>query len=179
MTRSQSRRGTRRPGPPEEVVFPVTPMLDMAFQLLAFFVLTFQAPSAETYLDLLLPTTPVALPGTARGKAVPTPARRVDTDLENDLWVRVEADELGDMRSLRLGEAALPDLETLGERLRRYVPILEGRPLRVRIVADDFLRYEVVAGVIAACSSAGVATIRLTDPASLPSRLPAGPRGVP
>ena len=179
MTRSQSRPGARRPGPPEEVLFPVTPMLDMAFQLLAFFVLTFQAPSAETYLDLLLPTTPVALPGTARGKAVPTPARRVDTDLENDLWVRVEADELGDMRSLRLGEDALPDLETLGERLRRYVRILEGRPLRVRIVADDSLRYEDVAGVMAACSSAGVATIRLTDPASLPGRLPSGPRGVP
>jgi biopolymer transport protein ExbD len=164
MTRSQSRPGTRRPGPPEEVLFPVTPMLDMAFQLLAFFVLTFQAPSAETYLDLLLPTTPVALPGTARGKAVPTPARRVDTDLENDLWVRAEADDLGDLKALRLGEAVLPDLETLGARLRRYIPILEGRPLRVRLVADDRLRYEEAARVLAACSAAGVATIRLSEP---------------
>src|SRR6185312_12377314 len=51
-----------RPGPPEEVMFPVTPMLDMAFQLLAFFVLTFQAPSGETHLDLDLPVTPAALP---------------------------------------------------------------------------------------------------------------------
>ena len=28
-------RRQARPGPPEEVAFPVTPMLDMAFQLLA------------------------------------------------------------------------------------------------------------------------------------------------
>ena len=95
-----------RPGPPEEVSFPVTPMLDMAFQLLAFFILTFKAPSAETHLDLDLPATPVALPAASRGEAHPTPARNVDTDLENDLLVRAEADDLGDLKALRLGEAA-------------------------------------------------------------------------
>src|SRR5437763_371967 len=78
--------------PPGEVMFPVTPMLDMAFQLLAFFVRTFPAPSAETQIDRDLPATPLALPGAPRGNAEPPPARRVDTDLENDLFVRVEAD---------------------------------------------------------------------------------------
>src|SRR4029077_7376236 len=63
------RRPRRLQGPRVEVMFPVTPMLDMAFQLLAFFVLTFQAPSAETHLDLNLPATPVALPGDSRGRA--------------------------------------------------------------------------------------------------------------
>ena len=53
MAAPRSRR--YRPGPPEEVSFPVAPMLDMAFQLLAFFILTFKAPSAETHLDLDLP----------------------------------------------------------------------------------------------------------------------------
>ena len=42
-------------------------MLDMAFQLLAFFVLTFREPTAETHLDLDLPATPAALPGTGAG----------------------------------------------------------------------------------------------------------------
>jgi biopolymer transport protein ExbD len=149
-------------------MFPVTPMLDMAFQLLAFFVLTFQAPSAETHLDLDLPATPLALPGASRGVAEPTPARRVDTDLENDLFVRAEADDLGDLRSIRLGEAVLPDLATLGDRLRRYVEILEGKPLRVRLVADDHLRYEEAARVLAACASAGVANVRLAGPGSVP-----------
>ena len=168
MTTPDGRRRARRGVPAEEVVFPVTPMLDMAFQLLAFFVLTFQAPSAETHLDLDLPATPLALPGAARGQAEPPPARRADTDLENDLFVRVEADDLGDLRSIRLGEAVVPDLTTLGDRLRRYVEIMEGRPLRVRLVADDHLRYEEAARVLAACSAAGVANVRLAEPRSVP-----------
>ena len=157
-------------------MFPVTPMLDMAFQLLAFFVLTFQAPSAETHLDLDLPATPAALPGAPRGEARPDPALAIDTDLENDLWVRVEADDLGDLKSLRLGEAVLPDVDTLGARLRRYAEVLGNRPLRVRLVADDGLRYEEAARVMAACSAAGVAALRLTSPTSSPGPMPAGGR---
>ena len=166
MTALASRSAKRRHETPEEVQFPVTPMLDMAFQLMAFFVLTFQSPSAETHLDLDLPATPAALPGAPQGEARPAPARQVDTDLENDLWVRAEANDLGDLKALRLGDAPLADLTTLGERLRRYAGLLEGRPLRVRLVADDRLRYEEAARVIAACSAAGVAGIRLSDPAS-------------
>jgi len=162
-----------RPGPPDEVAFPVTPMLDMAFQLLAFFIITFKAPSAETHLDLDLPATPAALPSASQGNAQPKPARNVDTDLENDLLVRAEADDLGDLKALRLGEARLPDVTTLGNRLRRYTEMLEGKPLRVRFVADDNLRYEPAAQIIAACSAAGVAAIRLTPPGATPP-LPGG-----
>jgi biopolymer transport protein ExbD len=162
-----------RPGPPDEVAFPVTPMLDMAFQLLAFFVLAFKPPSAETHLDLDLPATPAALPSASQGNAQPRPARNVDTDLENDLLVRAEADDLGDLKALRLGEAWLPDVATLGNRLRRYNQLLEGRPLRVRLVADDNLRYEPAARIIAVCSAAGVAAIRLTPPGATPP-LPGG-----
>jgi biopolymer transport protein ExbD len=147
-------------------------MLDMAFQLLAFFVLTFQAPSAETHLDLYLPTTPLALPGATQGKAQPTPARHVDTDLENDLIVRARSNDLGDMTAIRLGEVTLPDLETLGDRLRRYLKFLDGAPLRVRIVADDGLRYEQAARVISTCAAAGVTSIRLTDPTRQPEPAP-------
>jgi biopolymer transport protein ExbD len=144
-------------------------MLDMAFQLLAFFVLTFKAPSAETHIDLHLPATPAALPSAPRGLARPSPSRAVDADLENDLLVRAEADDLGDLKALRLGEAALPDLPALGERLRRYSRLLGTRPLRVRLVADDRLRYEPAARIIATCSAAGVASVRLAQPGGLPA----------
>jgi biopolymer transport protein ExbD len=160
-----------RPGPPEEVFFPVTPMLDMAFQLLAFFILTFN-PSTETHLDLDLPATPAALPSAPQGEARTTPARNVDTDLENDLLIRAEADDLGDLKALRLGEAPLSDLSMLGSRLRRYMQLMEGRPLRVRLVADDRLRYEPVARIIATCETAGVSAIRLSQPGAVPE-LPA------
>jgi biopolymer transport protein ExbD len=160
-----------RPGPPDEVLFPVTPMLDMAFQLLAFFILTFN-PSTETHLDLDLPATPAALPSAPQGDARPVRARKVDSDLENDLLIRALADELGDLKALRLGDAPLPDLSTLGSRLRRYIQLLEGRPLRVRIVADDRLRYEPAAQLIATCETAGVTAIRLSQPGATPE-LPA------
>jgi biopolymer transport protein ExbD len=174
-TGGESARRSRRyrPGPPDEVAFPVTPMLDMAFQLLAFFIITFKPPSSETHLDLNLPATPVALPSGSRGDAQPIPARNVDTDLENDLLVRAEADDLGDLKVLKLGEAPVADLATLGKRLRRYTQLLEGKPLRVRLVADDKLRYEPAARIIAVCSSAGVAAIRLTQPGATPA-LPGG-----
>jgi biopolymer transport protein ExbD len=151
--------------PAEEVQFPVTPMLDMAFQLLAFFILTYQSPTSETRLDLYLPTAPVALPGAPRGQAQATP-RRNELDLENDLQIRAEADDLGDLRSLRLGDSLVPDAEALGELLRRYKSVLDGRPLRVRLSADDRLRYEVAARIIGVCNSVGVASIKLADPAT-------------
>jgi biopolymer transport protein ExbD len=163
-----------RPGPPDEVFFPVAPMLDMAFQLLAFFVLTFKAPSAETHIDLHLPATPAALPSAPRGEARATRSRAVDTDLENDLLVRAEADDLGDLKALKLGDAPLPDLSSLGERLRRYAQLLGRRPLRVRLVADDRLRYEPAARIIATCSAAGVASVRLSQPGVIPALAPRG-----
>jgi biopolymer transport protein ExbD len=174
-----SRRRTGQDDPNDGVQFPVTPMLDMAFQLLAFFVLTFQPPSDETHIDLDLPASPLALPSESVGKAQPPPARRVDTDLENDLWIRAQADELGDLKSLRLGESTLPDLDALADRLGRYVKIMESRPLRVRLVADDALRYEEAARVIATCNAAGVSTIRLTEPSIQPLPVGEPARGVP
>ncbi len=170
---ARTRARSYRPGPPDEVAFPVTPMLDMAFQLLAFFIITFKPPTTETHLDLDLPATPVALPSASRGGIPPIPARNVDTDLENDLLVRALADDLGDLKALKLGEANVSDLTTLGKRLRQYTELLEGKPLRVRLVADDNLRYEPAARIIATCSSAGVAAIRLSPPGAIPV-LPGG-----
>jgi biopolymer transport protein ExbD len=157
-----------RPGPPDQVAFPVAPMLDMAFQLLAFFILTFKGPSAETHVDLDLPATPAALPATTNGLARPRQSKRADTDLENDLMIRAEANELGDLSSLRLGEANMNDLASLGDRLKRYIRLLNNKPLRVRLVADERLRYEPAAQIIATCSAAGVASIRLTPPGATP-----------
>jgi biopolymer transport protein ExbD len=159
--------GTHRHSMPEDVQFPVTPMLDMAFQLLAFFILTFQAPSAETRLDLYLPAAAVALPGSPQGQALPQPTRRADLDLETDLLVRAQADDLGELKALRLGDAILPSIPELGERLSRYSELLKGRPLRVLLLADDRLKYEVAARLVGTCSSAGVNTIRLADPYEL------------
>jgi biopolymer transport protein ExbD len=164
-----SRRKLHRPGPPEDVAFPVTPMLDMAFQLLAFFILTFRPPSAETRLDLYLPAAPAVVSGSAEGPARPLALSKPDLDLETDLLVRAQADDLGELKALKLGEADLPNIEALGDRLRRYEELLKGQPLRVLLVADDRLRYEYAARIMGICNTAGVATVRLADPLNRPS----------
>jgi biopolymer transport protein ExbD len=166
-----------RPGPPDDVFIPVAPMLDMAFQLLAFFILTFKPPTAEMHVDLYLPVAPIALPSRPEGRARPDSVR-VEAMLENDLLIRAEADELGDLKGLKLGDAPIDNPDVLGERLRRYAKILGDRPLRVRIAADDRLRYEPAARIIAACSAAGVASVRLAQPGPIAAgsgpKLPGG-----
>ena len=122
----------------EGVMFPVTPMLDMAFQLLAFFILTFRAPSRETTLDLYLPAAPAALPA-AEGSAAAASSKADDLaaeaelgdELENDLVIRAEADDLVVLKTLRLGHNPLESLGVLTERITRYREILGSRPLRV------------------------------------------------
>jgi biopolymer transport protein ExbD len=160
-----TRAPRRRPGPPDEIAFPVTPMLDMAFQLLAFFILTYQTPSRETRIDLYLPAAPVALP---RAPAAPARSvserRRAESDLETDLKVVARADPRGGLASLTLAGVAVPGPEALGDRLRRYAEVLGDEPLRVLLVADDRLRYAEAARVLGTCAAAGVDSIRLAGP---------------
>jgi biopolymer transport protein ExbD len=155
-------RRSKRPRPPDEVAFPVTPFLDMAFQLLAFFILTFRPPTLEMRLDLYLPISSAALPEGVQGR-IKAPSLD-DPDLETDLVIRAEADAAGHLQSLKLGASAVPTPEDLQERLKRYATILQGRSLRVRLVAPDPLRYEEAARIIGACEAAGVSSIRLVDP---------------
>ncbi len=164
MSRPGLNRPRRSGGPVEagDVPFPVTPMLDMAFQLLAFFILTFQAPSSETRIDLYLPAAPAALPRRPGAEAPPKPQE--DLGLETDLMVLAEADPAGHLRRLVLAGTPVVNAEKLGERLKAYVALVQGQPVRVRLLADDGLRYEEAARLIGAMNLAGVASIRLAAP---------------
>ena len=150
--------------PPDEVAFPVTPFLDMAFQLLAFFILTFQSPSRETRIDLYLPSVAATLPASEKGQAKPKITQESPIDLENDLVVSAHADEKGRLIKLQLGEADVKSPEELGKRLLKYAALMEGKPLKIRLVGDDRLRYEEAARIIGECSSAKVESIRLAEP---------------
>lgn len=50
-----SRRKKHKGDPPTEPDLPITPMLDMSFQLMAFFILTFRPTPSEAQLPLILP----------------------------------------------------------------------------------------------------------------------------
>jgi biopolymer transport protein ExbD len=65
---------------PMEPELPVTPMLDMAFQLLAFFVFTYNPSDLEGHLDLTLPPA-----GEARAKQEQDVDPNVSPDTELEL----------------------------------------------------------------------------------------------
>ena len=156
----------------------MTPMLDMAFQLLAFFILTFKAPSAETHIDLYLPATPAALPLEPRGQARPTRrARNRCRPGERPVRPR-RGRRPGGSRGLAAG----------GSRAYRTFPPSAAAsaatpgswataPLRVRLVADDRLHYKTAARIIATCSAAGITSVGLALPGAIPALrgLPPGP----
>jgi len=161
--RRHDRRGRDASEAAEQVEFPVAPMLDMSFQLLAFFILTFQAPTGESRIDLYLPAAPAAIAIAPEGSTAPRSGTTAASDLETDLVVRAESDELGDLVSLTLQGSSVPDTEALRDRLLRYRSQLEGEPIRVRLVADERLRFQEAARILGACSAAGVDAIRLAD----------------
>jgi len=160
-----ARRVPLRSRPVETIPFPVTPMLDMAFQLLAFFILTFQPPTRETRIDLDLPATAAALPSGEASETSVVPSTDVDI-LETDLTIHAHSQPNGDLRSLRLGGVDVPSVAVLEDRLRKYRALLENRPLRIQVIPDARLHYGEAARVLGACSAAGATSIRLPEPSN-------------
>ena len=103
----------------EEPTVPVAPMLDMAFQLLTFFVLTYRpAPTEGQFLMNLLPAQPATsmtaeAPTEAASDKLPTSLRTLPTILK--------AGPGGSLAQITVGEQAIPtDPAALGKELDKY-----------------------------------------------------------
>jgi len=119
---------------------PITPMLDMSFQLLAFFIMTFQPPLAERKFELAFP----------RDEGVPTAPQRVveDPDKPKYFVARVAASERGTIERITFGEEgdfALRDLGANVPALRDELTAVstklahENRTGKLRLELDDKL----------------------------------------
>jgi biopolymer transport protein ExbD len=90
------------------VEVPITPMLDMAFQLLTFFVLTYRPmPTEGQFLMNLLP----AQPATAMNAEAPdqgNPSSELPASLRT-LPTILRADPAGNLIQIRVGENDIPD----------------------------------------------------------------------
>lgn len=167
--RGRGPRGSKDPGGPE---LQVAPMLDMAFQLLAFFIMTFQPPSPETRIDLYLPTSPRALPSRTTPSRppipeppVPDPRASIDLDLDHEFTLTARANPTGELASLQLNESPLRDLDDLSTRLSDYKRKVAGpEPIKVQFKADENLRFEYTARILNILTESGVAAISLDEP---------------
>jgi biopolymer transport protein ExbD len=140
----------------------------MTFQLLAFFIMTYRPPSTEGRLDLDLPAEPVAVARQSDAQSQASSAAE-DLGLDTEPLIRATADPSGSLASLSFGEAPLENADALEEQLRRYAMVLEPAPLRIRFLADEKLRYEEAARIVAAATRAGAVAIRLLGPDVPPS----------
>jgi biopolymer transport protein ExbD len=136
-----------------EVELNLAAMLDMAFQLLTFFILTFRPSPIEGQISLRLPP-PQAVttakdgqkPGGDQGNK--NPVQGVNT-----LTISVFADpKTGEISSLGVGESPVPGIAALEGRLRQVFAD-PGNPFdQVIIQVSDACRYDELMKIIDVCT---------------------------
>jgi len=173
----------RAPEPGVEVELPVTPMLDMTFQLLFFFIVTFNVQSLEGQLDFTLPGTNDYK---ARDQAqVNEKKMGEDIELPSDLTVEIRRHEAGGgggsnvkliVRDTADTGHIIPDppapvdgktVVTQGNMLTDHL-VKARKDLKnkdeIRIVAEAQIKYDTVVEVTDACIKAGFLRVGFGPP---------------
>lgn len=157
-----------------EVTLPITSFLDMAFQLLFFFVILFKPQNLEVMLDLALPAQGEARAQT-QSNADPTKPSDAELDLTSDITVTLRTqhgDEgAGNMTSLSVeGMEAEPKSLADLNALKTYLMDLQKNVKNkdnIKIRADGDLRYAFVVEVMDVCRKAGFQNIGFAPPPDL------------
>jgi biopolymer transport protein ExbD len=122
---------------------PITPMLDMSFQLLAFFIMTFRPSPTEAQIAMSLPP-----PNEGGGMSIPDPS----SDKPTKYIVHVTATETGSIRSMSIREeGSAVDAKDIGADMKSYrdallarTAALKGKPIKLTLELDDKLLHEYV-----------------------------------
>ena len=146
-----------------EVEIQVTPMLDMAFQLLTFFIMTFNpAPSEGQFSMNLLPASPQAKPGEAISDANAPADPNVPATLRT-MTTTIQATGDGSIGKVSIGDVEVDGLEQLKAQLQT---ILGDKSLpfeQALIQADPDLKYEELVKVIDIFSSLDLTKISFSQ----------------
>jgi biopolymer transport protein ExbD len=173
-----------------EVDLPITPMLDMAFQLLAFFVATFTPQSIEGQIQMALPASaearaqepeqadPTATPDIDAAEIKPVAKVIVRTKDPNDNKPEGTVGKIVYLAVEHADGSAAPiyptpesvDADPRMTHLYTYLKKLQGGAKDsedIQIKADGLLKYSYVTDVMDACSKAGFKTIGFAAPPEL------------
>jgi biopolymer transport protein ExbD len=146
------------------IVLPITPLLDMTFQLLFFFLVTFHPGAPEGQMDLALPV--------EKGSAAPAPGEPV---ISADLTVKVrtilDGVNDGDISALAIRDSAGKETPVAGglDGLKSILTVSkrEKRIVEVQIEADGRLKVSRLLAVADVCKSAGFTKVRMISPDDL------------
>ena len=134
----------------EEVELNVTAMLDMAFQLLAFFILTFRPPPVEGQVSLRLPP-PAAI--NAHGKEVAGEVTKDSAQVKGlDSLIISVFSQTGSIDQLGVGEDYLKGLPQLENRLKTTFADPNSPFEQVIIQCDAKLKYGELMKVVEICT---------------------------
>ena len=123
-------------------------MLDMAFQLLTFFILTFRPAPIEGQISLRLPP-PQPIPGGTVKAGADTSSSEVPKGI-NTLTITVFPDKYGNLGSLGVGEVRVDGLDALEKKLAE---VLKHDAFdQVIIHVGSNLKYQVLMQVIDKCT---------------------------
>jgi biopolymer transport protein ExbD len=157
-------------GSPVDVTLPITPMLDMSFQLLFYFVMTFQSANAmEGHIDMMLPRG-----GTPQAKKPDQVDLTKDSDVDlaqqGEITVEVTS-RRGEINGLTIREktksTTVPALKVLRPMLQKVRTEQGGTGTRISILADSRLKYARLIDVMDACLAVGFKTIEFAPPPDL------------
>jgi len=147
-----ARRRKKKSNAPDEVTLNLAAMLDMAFQLLAFFILTFQPPAQEGQILLRLPP-PIPIgedKGTAKVGA--DPKNITPLIATNTLIINVYADtKTGTIDTMAIGTDQVGTLSALDARLKKIFADRAGFD-QVVIQVSESCRYEELMKIIDICT---------------------------
>lgn len=140
--------------PPVDPDLPITPMLDMTFQLLAFFITTFNPTPSEGHLDL-------ALPKMEGGQTATTPPT-VLVDEDDEFTVQVDATPEGGIAGIKVLEKGAAEGKPLGNDTAKLFTFLKdrvaskgGKAGKLKLEMGDTLNYQFVIKLIDESSRAG------------------------
>jgi biopolymer transport protein ExbD len=138
---------------PEDVELNVTAMLDMAFQLLTFFILTFRPAPVEGQVLLRMPL-PQPVAGVQSGETPgsntqnPNPLEKLNT-----LVISAIANDSGGLGQLAVGETTMSNsLAALDSQLGQLLSDEGSAFDQVIIQVDSRLRYDALMQVIDVCT---------------------------
>ena len=168
-----ARRRHQDPGVDTDINRVITPMLDLAFQVLLFFILTYHPSQLqEGQMDLSLPDTDSAQ---AKDKndvnpALSMPGGELDLPSEVTVIVKTQHDDkaLGQIKGINIQDKVnTREVETPAE-LRKYLEKLRpglGNSNDIKIQADSGLKYGNVMEIMDTCTRAGFKNVSFGPPA--------------
>jgi biopolymer transport protein ExbD len=159
-----------------EVELPITPMLDMAFQLLAFFILTYHPSALEGQMELNLPAQAEAKAKTPEDVDPSKLSDNDQVDLPSELTVVLKTQTTGNVGTISQitvegKEGGTPvqvddNLQALTKFLEKVQKDLTNKD-DIKIQADSAIKYAFVMEAMDACTKAGFKRVGFAAPPDL------------